>query len=206
MSLTLIMASPRTKDYFLTDPNFPSRLLNEAGHLRTIDFIQYLYQEFSTRELSKRTDRSVALRGLEQRIAQAVSSTRHHGIINRFLHQTLLWQPVDGISLQTLDYGTDKVPSWSWQSLYGKIEFPFSAADNKEWITDISIESGYSDHVLAEIASFRTCTLQHADSRYEIIGKEEHNVGWIRYDMQDYGSNFEIQSCVQSSQQLVGLV
>jgi hypothetical protein len=136
------------------DSQFPSRLVKEAGPYRIIQFIQYLYQELSTRELSKKTDRSVALQGLEQRIVRAMSFWSHHGILKKYLHRMLLWQSSEGTGLQPIAYGGKKVPPWSWQALYGKIEFAVPAIDSMEWIRKITWDED-GDILLAEIASFR---------------------------------------------------
>jgi hypothetical protein len=64
------MLSSYRKKYFMLDPSFPHRLLM-AGDERTIDFIQFLFTEYSRRGLTETTDRCTAISGLESRIAQA---------------------------------------------------------------------------------------------------------------------------------------
>jgi hypothetical protein len=57
--------------YFTLDPNFPSRLLR-SGHNATINFVSFLFEEYSNRNLTFPTDRCVAISGLEKRIADAL--------------------------------------------------------------------------------------------------------------------------------------
>jgi hypothetical protein len=87
----LTLDSPRTQVYFSMDPQFPERLL-AARPYRIIDCIQYIYmyEDFTKRRLTKKSDRPVAFRGVEERIARAVSSDAHHGILKNYLHRMLL--------------------------------------------------------------------------------------------------------------------
>jgi hypothetical protein len=55
----------------MLDLNFPNRLL-KLGHQLTIEFIHFLFEDYSKRDLTERTDRAVAISGLEARIARAL--------------------------------------------------------------------------------------------------------------------------------------
>ena len=48
----------------MLDPNFPNRLL-KSGYQRTMEFIHFLFEDFSKRDLTEKTDRAVAISGLE---------------------------------------------------------------------------------------------------------------------------------------------
>ena len=54
------------KQYFLLDPEFPDRLL-QSGYRRTVDFIHFLFEHYSKRDLIYKTDRVVAISALEAR-------------------------------------------------------------------------------------------------------------------------------------------
>jgi hypothetical protein len=93
----------------------------------------------------------------------------------------LLWQSSEGTGLQPIAYGGKKVPSWSWQALYGKIEFAVPAIDSMEWIRKITWDED-GDILLAEIASFRNVTVEQASLRCKIINEKGHYIEWIQYD------------------------
>ena len=54
----------------MLDPHFPERLV-QSGDQRTIEFIHSLFEQYSKRGLTKKTDRCVAISALEARIARA---------------------------------------------------------------------------------------------------------------------------------------
>jgi hypothetical protein len=54
----------------MLDLDFPAWLL-ELSDQRTIEFIHFLSEEYSKRGLTKKTNRCVAISGLEDRIARA---------------------------------------------------------------------------------------------------------------------------------------
>ena len=72
----------------MLDPNFPNRLL-ESGHQRTIEFIHFLFEDYSKRDLTEKTDRVVATSGLEARIARALKCQSRYGVFERYLHRNL---------------------------------------------------------------------------------------------------------------------
>ncbi|KAK3364010.1 hypothetical protein B0T25DRAFT_597688 [Lasiosphaeria hispida] len=72
------------KQYFILDPNFPSRV-NVAGFKRTANFIQFLFQEYSTFGLSFDTDRDVVIHSLVERMGQVLETQVRYGIFHCFL-------------------------------------------------------------------------------------------------------------------------
>jgi hypothetical protein len=72
----------------MLDPKFPQRLL-EAGDARTVEFIQFLFTEYSRRGLTEETDRCAAISGLQNCIAQVKGETIF-GVLQSFLHRFLL--------------------------------------------------------------------------------------------------------------------
>ncbi|PVH68168.1 HET-domain-containing protein, partial [Cadophora sp. DSE1049] len=87
-----------TSKYFKLDPKFPNLLLR-SGFAETIRFLQSLLADYSNRELSKDTDRAVALSGLAVRIARALDCQECYGIFDLYLHRTLLWRRSDSTAL-----------------------------------------------------------------------------------------------------------
>ncbi|KAK5626679.1 hypothetical protein RRF57_002394 [Xylaria bambusicola] len=112
----------QSKKYFRLDPKFPNRL-RQSGWVATLEFLQSLLEDYTRRGISIQTDRAVAISGLTTRIGEALRSSIHHGIIEWYLHRTLLWQRSSGQKMERIDYGPSKVPSWSWMAYKGAIEF-----------------------------------------------------------------------------------
>jgi hypothetical protein len=121
------------------DPQFPDRLL-EAGRVRVLEFIQNLFQDFSQRQLTNTTDRSVAFSGLESRIAKALKTKSIYGIPKKFIHQILLWQRPEHGELNGIEYVDKSVPSWSWMACSGPIEFAIPPKTQLAWRTALSFE------------------------------------------------------------------
>jgi hypothetical protein len=129
--LSISLSSPLRKRHFLLDSKFPDRLL-QAGYQRTIDFIHFLFENYSKRGITEETDRVFAIFGLEARIATTLKCERRFGNFEDFLHRNLLWQPSGGEKMKRIDYGGLKVPSWSWMAYNGGIQFlniPFSLVE-----------------------------------------------------------------------------
>jgi hypothetical protein len=180
------------------DPQFPYRLLN-AGHTRVLEFIQYLFKDFSQRQLTKTTDRSVAFSGLESRIAKAIEAESIYGIPERLFHQSLLWQrPEDG-QLNKIEYVDKVIPSWSWMACSGPIEFAIPSGTLMDWRTALSFEEGSSKNALlaAEVAKLIGGELKGEGTTKDILEKGgESIVGWIRYDKMEDMPEFSLQRCI----------
>lgn len=54
------LQSSYRNEFFILDPQFPSRLL-KLGHKRTVEFIHFISEEYSRRHLSVWTDRCIAI-------------------------------------------------------------------------------------------------------------------------------------------------
>src|SRR4051794_39540030 len=105
----------------MLDPDFPNRLL-KSGYQRTMEFIHFLFENYSKRWLTVKTDRCVAASGLEARIARTLDCKSRRGIFETFLHRNLLWQASD-IKMEKIVYEARHVPSWSWMAYNGGIQF-----------------------------------------------------------------------------------
>ena len=97
-----------------------------------MEFIHFLSEAYSKRHLTEKTDRCVAISGLEARIARARGCQSRYGIFGEFLHRNLLWQRSGREKMQRIGYEPGIVPSWSWMAYYGGIQFmdiPFGEVD-----------------------------------------------------------------------------
>jgi hypothetical protein len=88
-----------------------------------VEFIHFLFQDYSNRGLTEPTDRRVAATGLEARIAGALDCNSKYGIFEKHLHRNLLWQTSDKQTERIAYNNNQKVPSWSWMACSGGIEF-----------------------------------------------------------------------------------
>lgn len=175
----------------MLDPKFPKRLL-EAGDQRTIEFIQFLFTEYSRRGLTMKTDRCVAISGLEKRIVQAKRFEARFGILQPFLHRYLLWQRTEERDLDRIDYETQIVPSWSWMAYNGSVQFMDIAFGSVYWARGLEFNQRnenkwfhkkWKSTLVAQIDSFQGCRLEQRDTGYTILDLNGTERGWIQYDM-----------------------
>ena len=189
----------------MLDPNFPDRLL-ESGYRRTIEFIHFLFENYSKRNLTEETDRCVAISGLEASIARAIGCQSRHGIFREYLHRNLLWQRSDGEKTQRIGYKPGIVPSWSWMAYGGGIQFmdiPFGHVGwniklqfNKERKHVFNIFKRKGRHALvADIGVFRNCSLEQRGISYAVLDSTEAERGRIWYDIEASG-DLHTERCV----------
>ncbi|KAI1759501.1 hypothetical protein GGR53DRAFT_527218 [Hypoxylon sp. FL1150] len=127
------------KSSFLSDPNFPKSASEYYKGMR-IEFFQYIYSRYSTLDFSHETDRSVAMFGLEKRLARVYEVPARYGVLGKsFLHRSLLWKAGDvKIPLRRIDSGDgNKVPSWSWMAVMGPIKYMDAPFDMMQWNLNI---------------------------------------------------------------------
>ncbi|KAH8647687.1 hypothetical protein BX600DRAFT_518114 [Xylariales sp. PMI_506] len=126
---------------FLGDSDFPTSALKYFKGGR-IMLSQRLYKMYSELSFTEPTDRSVAMLGLEQRLASTFQTRAEFGILEEYLQRSLLWQRASdshGVRQQratlariTTYAGDRRVPSWSWMAYTGAIEYlevPFKHTD-----------------------------------------------------------------------------
>lgn len=92
------------------------------GHRRIIEFIRFLIEDYSKRDITHQTDRYVAMSGLQAGIARAIGCEGRYGTLQKYFHRNLLWQASD-VKLEKIEYETLHVPSWSWMAYTGGIRF-----------------------------------------------------------------------------------
>jgi hypothetical protein len=81
--------------------------------------------------------------------------------------------------MEPVSYGESIVLSWSWQALFGRIEFAVPANSRVEWLKDISI-SMKDQHLGVELATFQDGTVKQIGPRYVVLDEADREMGWIR--------------------------
>lgn len=123
------------------DSDFPKSALSYFNGGRIL-LLYDLYQMYSTLAFTKPVDRSVALLGLEKRLGRAFHTSADFGIVGRYFERTLLWQRDKSNQLTRIRYPADqRVPSWSWMSYIGVIEYLHIPFGETTWWQDIKLES-----------------------------------------------------------------
>lgn len=109
-----------------------------------IAFFESFYKTYSRMALSVKTDRPVAILGLEKRLIKELGVHGGYGIFDSrkpehssYLGRSLLWRRDSGIgSMKKIEFSVGKeVPSWSWMSYEGPIDYldvPFNRVDWKK--------------------------------------------------------------------------
>jgi hypothetical protein len=83
---------------------------------------EMLYSQYSNLAFSFRTDRPVAIRGLERRLIRAFETKGGYGVFDKYFERGLLWQRARPEFGRIPDQ-TPKMPSWSWMGYQGAIEY-----------------------------------------------------------------------------------
>ncbi|KAK2599937.1 hypothetical protein QQS21_005321 [Conoideocrella luteorostrata] len=125
-----------SKALFLGDPDFPESV-RWRRYEDQVSLFQFLCSRYSALGLSVRTDRAVAISGLQERVAGVFASVARYGVFEKYLHRSLLWQRSARAELEPISYQNNSVPSWSWMAYHGKIEYMHIPFGDVEWVQDI---------------------------------------------------------------------
>jgi hypothetical protein len=158
-----------------------------------MEFIHFLFEDYSKRDLTERTDKAVATSGLEARIARALGYQSRCGIFERYLHRNLLWQASDN-KIERIEYFTRNVLSWSWMAYNGGIQFmdiPFGTVD---WIHNLRFDER-EPALITDIGGFRDCTIKPDGKYYAVLDFGRMERGWIQYDVEE-GEDLCKERCV----------
>jgi hypothetical protein len=167
----------------MLDPNFPDRLL-ESGNRRTMEFILFLFENYSKRDLTNETDRYVAISGLEASIARTRGCQSRYGIFMEYLHRNLLWQRSDGKKTQQIKYEPGIVPSWSWMAYGGGIQFMNIPFGDVDWNIKLQFNEECKHALVTDIGVFWNCSLEQRDISYTILDSSKAERGRIWYDIE----------------------
>jgi hypothetical protein len=202
-NLGILLFSSFRKKFFMLDPNFPARLLR-SGNQRTLEFIHFLSEEYSKRGLTKKTDRCVAISGLEDSIARARKCQTRYGVFQPYLHRNLLWQRSGEERMKRIGYETQVVPSWSWMAYNGGIQFMHISIQKVEWMINLRFNKKHrygwfnkkgKSALVTDIGVFQNCGLEKRDTSYAILDSDKAERGWIRYDL-EASEGLDAERCV----------
>jgi hypothetical protein len=181
----------------MLNPNFPNRLL-KSGDRRTLDFIHFLSEEYSNRGLTNKTDKCVAISGLEARIARARGCESRYGIFEEYLHRNILWQRSEG-KMKRIEYEPPMAPSWSWMAYDGGIHFMDIPFGNVDWNDNLRFNDlRFNEHkyaLVTDVCVFRNCGLEQRDTSYAILDSSKAERGQIQYDV-EASEDLQAERCV----------
>ncbi|OLN81982.1 Interleukin-1 receptor-associated kinase 4 [Colletotrichum chlorophyti] len=123
-----------SKATFLGDANFPQSALEYYRDGRQL-LIQDLYERYSALAFTMASDRAVAILGLQKRLARAFKTQAAHGSFATYFARSILWSRNQPTEMTTITQPTGRhVPSWSWFSKEGKIEYMHLEFEKIEWM------------------------------------------------------------------------
>jgi len=187
----------------MLDPHFPDRLV-KSGYERTVEFIEFLSEQYSKRGLTEKTDRCVAISGLVNRIARVRSCGLRYGIFQPYLHRNLLWQRSREEKMKRIGYETEIVPSWSWMAYDGGIEFMDIPFHEVYWMASLRFNKmrkyvwfgkKLKPALVTDICVFQNCDAEKRDISYAILDSSKAERGWIRYDVGE-SEGLDVERCV----------
>ncbi|KAK1981478.1 hypothetical protein LZ30DRAFT_720085 [Colletotrichum cereale] len=126
-----------SKAAFLGDANFPRSALEYYRDGRQL-LIQDLYERYSALAFTVASDRAVAILGLQERLARAFETQAAHGSFESYFARSILWrrdQQLAEMATITQPAGR-RVPSWSWFSKCGRIQYMNLTFEKTEWMND----------------------------------------------------------------------
>ncbi|KAK3360571.1 heterokaryon incompatibility protein-domain-containing protein [Lasiosphaeria hispida] len=117
----------------LGDAQFPDAILKRDPADR-IAPLQTLFEAYTAMNLTVATDRSVAISGLERRLASGFEGIAAYGALECYIHRSLLWQRTGETPLRRIKYpGKRSIPSWSWMAYDGAIQYLDVPKEGIEW-------------------------------------------------------------------------
>ncbi|KAK2044256.1 HET-domain-containing protein [Colletotrichum somersetense] len=179
-----------SKAAFLGDANFPRSALEYYRDGRQL-LIQDLYERYSALAFTKASDRAVAILGLQERLARAFDTQAAHGTFESYFARSILWRRDHRLAEMkpiTQPAGR-RVPSWSWFSKSGRIQYMHLTFEKTEWMND-DFKSPFSrqpdtpsDQKLKPVSSDTSCILRGFARRMEI--SEETLAAQVVFDMKN---------------------
>jgi hypothetical protein len=150
-----------------------------------VEFINFLFEDYSRRDLTELKDRRIAASGLEARIAGALHCKSKHGIFETHLHRNLLWQASDEKTVRiAYDSGQD-VPSWSWMACSGGIKFREVALGSVSWVNALAFDAERdSAALITDVGKFQHVSLKKNGDHYTLSNLFGRQKGWVRYDVE----------------------
>ncbi|GAB1318180.1 Heterokaryon incompatibility domain-containing protein [Madurella fahalii] len=192
----------------LGSSNFPKWGSPEAVQDKWAVF-QDMFTRYSTLNLTQKTDRPVAMGGLEFRLATTFETQSAFGIVKDFFGRSLLWQRSGNEWMEPIFHSTDaqargsgmrvKPPSWSWMAYTGGIRYGNLCDSRVSWMADIDFKFTNRRCILTaplrRISWNCHITLDEDKDGY-IRDVEGAIIGWIRFDCAEEG-NLECRECIE---------
>ncbi|KAJ5798068.1 HET-domain-containing protein [Penicillium pulvis] len=168
---------------FLGDPGFPKGLGMRTTESR-IKLVQSLFCTYMRLDITNKTDRALAISGLEKRLASTFGTACQFGIFEKYVWRCLLWtRAPKSRGLRQVEYMSSRAPpSWSWMAYDGAIEYIDVDAERVEWCHQVKLDEAL---IRARIRSVNPdrCKVEHTrGSGYLIKDRYEREWGWLRYD------------------------
>ncbi|OAL47430.1 HET-domain-containing protein [Pyrenochaeta sp. DS3sAY3a] len=128
-----------SKIALLGDANFPNAAVGHYRDGRQL-LIQDLYERYSGLAFTNSADRSVAVEGLQKRLARTLNTNAAFGVFEAYFARGLLWKRRDfKLMRPILRPRGHRVPSWSSLSKEGRIKYMDGTTELKfkevEWTT-----------------------------------------------------------------------
>lgn len=127
--------------------------------------IQDLFEQYSGLAFTRPSDRSVAILGLQERLAGALRTSAAYGFFAIFFARGLLWERSGARMVRIIQPAGHQVPSWSWFSKTGTIRYMKLKFKGVEWATTDfenpfecfgDVKQGYYEpHVRRDLAVLR---------------------------------------------------
>ncbi|PHH59925.1 hypothetical protein CDD81_2384 [Ophiocordyceps australis] len=175
---------------------------------RGFSIFRDVFAKYSGLSLTRKTDRLVAVAGLEHRLSNFFDTISIYGIVRDFFPESLLWRRSQRERLESLiDFNDDvaswrikvkKVPSWSWMAYTGEISYATIPSDKFNWTCGINFVFSQEFRVMLEapLAQFsQSCRIEPCDdsncklyceaTKCGLAHDDNRVVGWIRYDQED---------------------
>ncbi|KAK2028969.1 heterokaryon incompatibility protein [Colletotrichum zoysiae] len=179
-----------SKAAFLGDANFPRSALEYYRDGRQL-LIQDLYERYSALAFTKASDRAVAILGLQERLARAFDTQAAHGTFESYFARSILWRRDHRLAeMKPITQPSGRrVPSWSWFSKSGRIQYMQLTFEKTEWMND-DFKSPYSpqpdtlsDQKSKPVSSDTSGVLRGFARRMEI--SEETLASQVVFDMKN---------------------
>ncbi|KAK0750666.1 heterokaryon incompatibility protein-domain-containing protein [Schizothecium vesticola] len=152
---------------FLGDPQFPTLAIAQAATTHTQHHVfQSVFKTYSRLELTRATDRQIAVAGVSQRLAEGMTSLVAFGVFTKFkyLHRSLLWRRAGHVFLHWIRNNTPKVPTWSWMAFMGAIDYVDCTSTEMEWNPHIRLSiAEETATITAPVTTFAAKMLQTPD-------------------------------------------
>ncbi|KAK2595008.1 hypothetical protein QQS21_007262 [Conoideocrella luteorostrata] len=114
-----------SKAAFLGDANFPQSALEYYRDGRQM-LVQDLYERYSALAFTRPCDRSVAILGLQERLAKAFKTRAAYGFFPAYFARLLLWKRDSSqymVHIEQKQGTRQHAPTWSWFSKKGAIKY-----------------------------------------------------------------------------------